>query len=102
MPSQAEAEQALKFLQDTGRKVEQIATQARMKAHMLKHVEGLLTIQSNAPVTVRKDHARAQERWMEAAEEDAQAHGQEQMLKERRDAAKIAISLYQSEQRDRK
>jgi hypothetical protein len=102
MPTNDEAEKALKFLQDTGRKVEEIATQARLKSHMLKHVEGLLVIQSNQPVTVRKESARAQKRWLEAAEEDAIAHGQEQMLKERRDAAKIAISLYQSETRDRK
>lgn len=102
MPTQDDAEKALKFLQDTGRQVEEIATQARLKAHMLKHVEGLLVIASNQPVSVRKEAARAQQRWLEAAEEDAIAHGQEQMLKERRDAAKIAISLFQSEMRDRK
>ena len=102
MPTEDDAEKALSFLRETGSKVEQIATQARLKAHMLKHVEGLLTIQSNQPVSVRKESARASARWLEAAEEDAIAHGQEQMLKERRDTAKITISLYQSELRDRK
>ena len=102
MPTEDEAEVALKFLQDTGKKVEEISKQARMKSHMLKHVEGYLVIQSNQAVTIKKESARAQPRWLEAAEEEAEAYAQEQALKERRDAAKICISLYQSELRDRK
>ena len=102
MPTLDDAEKALKFLQDTGKQVEDLARQARLKSHMLKHVEGYLIIQSNQPITVRKEAARAQQRWLEAAKEEAEAYAQEQAIKERRDAAKIAISLYQSETRDRR
>lgn len=102
MPTQAEAEKALEFLRNTAIEFDALVEQDEMKSHMLKHVEGLMVAGSNQPVTIRKETVRGSERWKEAAEEAAIAAGALAGLKERRDTAKITISLYQSELRDRK
>jgi len=101
MPTESEAEQALEMLRATAHDVYEVAKQARLKSHMLKHVEGYLVIASNQPVTIKKESARAQARWKEAAMEDAEAHAQEQALKERRDTSRITISLFQTMTKDR-
>jgi hypothetical protein len=98
------AEKALAFLTDTGEDVLPLARQERLKAHMLKHIEGLLVkgmSNQGIPATLQEKYARADDRWHEAAKEDAEAWGEWISLKERRDTARIAISLYQSQVKDR-
>lgn len=102
MPTQADAEKALDMLRESAHDIEKLVEQDELKSHMLKHVEGLMVAGSNQPVTIRKETVRGSERWREAAEEAAAAAGALAGLKERRDTAKITISLYQSELRDRK
>jgi hypothetical protein len=100
----AAAEQALAFLIETGEKVLPLARQERLKAHMLKYTEGLLVkgmSNQGIPATIQEKHARADDRWKEAADEDAEAYAEWISLKERRDTARIAISLYQSQVKDR-
>ena len=99
-----DAEQALGFLRETGKDVLPLATQARLKAHMLKHVEGLLVkgmSNQGVPATLQAQYARADERFLEIIQEEAAAYGEWVSIQERRDTAKIAINLYQSMVKDR-
>ena len=104
MIESSKAEAALEFLRKTDNDVGPLSRQARLKAHMLKHVEGLLVkamANEGVSVTLRKDYARADDRYLEALKEDAEAHGEWSSLLESRDAAKTAISLYQTSVKDR-
>lgn len=104
MIDESEAEKALDFLRESAAKVLPICQQAREKAHKLKWVEALLVKgQSNqgTPISVRKEHARADQRYIDAANEEAIAFAEWTSLQERRDAARITISLYQSQVKDR-
>lgn len=102
MPTQKAAEDALEMLRETAHDMEVMVAQKELKGHMLKHVEGHMIVASKEPVTIRKSCVQGTDRWREAAEEAAAAAGALEGLKERRDTAKITISLYQSELRDRK
>jgi len=99
-----DAEDAIEFLRKTGVDVQPLAKQARLKTHMLKYVEAL-TIKSMAnqgiSVSLQKDYARADDKWLEAAEEDAEAFSEWTALQERRDTARTTISLYQTMVKDR-
>jgi hypothetical protein len=99
-----DAEKALRWLLQTAEKVGPLAEQARLKAHMLKHIEGLLVKSQHnqgIPVTVAKEYARADDRYLEILKEEAAAYGEITGLNEMRDTKKIAISLYQSMVKDR-
>lgn len=99
-----EAEVALANLYKTQKYVRPITLQARLKAHMLKHVEALLVKSQHnqgIPVTLAKDYARAEERFVDASKEEAEAAAELASLNESRDTDKIAISLYQSMVKDR-
>lgn len=101
-PEQAEA--SLEYLRKTAADIGKLTTQAREKAAMVKHVEGLLVkAQHNGkiPVTVARDYARSSERYLEAITEDAIAAGELAKLEAERDAAKIRIMLYQTQVKDR-
>jgi hypothetical protein len=97
-------EKALTFLVETAPLLGQLVEQARMKESMVKHVEALL-IKSydngKLPITLRQPYARAEERYLEAAAEDAKAAGALAELRARRDAAETTISVYQSMVKDR-
>jgi hypothetical protein len=98
------AEDALTFLRESAKMVLPLAKQAKLKAHMLKHIEGLLVkgmANHDIPVTLREKYARAEDRYREAGEEEAEAHAEWMSLQERRDTARITISLYQSMIKDR-
>jgi undecaprenyl pyrophosphate synthase len=104
MIEQKEAEDALANLYKTQKYVRPITLQARLKAHMLKHIEGLLVKgQHNLgiPVTVATQYARAEDKYLEALQEEAEAAAELASLNESRDTDKIAISLYQSAVKDR-
>ena len=99
-----EAEKALAFLRESANQIGPLTRQAKLKAHMLKYVEALLVKgQENAgvPVTLREKYARADDRYLEALQEEAEAAAELIGLNERRDTAKITISLFQSMLRDR-
>jgi undecaprenyl pyrophosphate synthase len=98
------AEEALANLYKTQKFVRPITLQARLKAHMLKHVEGLLVKgqhNQGTPVTVAAQYARADDRYVDALKEEAEASAELASLNESRDTDKIAISLYQSMVKDR-
>ena len=98
------AEEALANLYKTQKYVRPITLQARLKAHMLKHIEGLLVKSQhnqNVPATVAKEYARAEDKFLEAIKEEAEAAAELASLNESRDTDKIAISLYQSMVKDR-
>jgi undecaprenyl pyrophosphate synthase len=99
-----EAEKALQNLYKTQKYVRHITLQARLKAHMLKHTEGLLVKSQHnqgIPVSVAREYARADDRYLEALKEEAEAAAELHSLNESRDTDKIAISLYQSMVKDR-
>ena len=99
-----EAEKALDFLRESARSVRDICLQARQRAHKVKYTEGLLVkgmANQNIPVTLREKHARADDRYIEAGNEEAEAWAEWISLQERRDTARITISLYQSQIKDR-
>jgi hypothetical protein len=101
-PTKAEAAQD--FLRESAKEVGPLTKQAKLKASMVKHVEGLLVkMQDNSkvPVSVRQAYARAEERYLEAIVEDAEAAGELAGIEARRDAAKSEISFYQSQVKDR-
>lgn len=98
------AERAADYLRDTAKSVGQFTRQAKEKAAMVKHVEGLLIKamdNGSLPVSLRQAYARAHDRYKEALLEDALAAGELAQLDAERDAAKIRISLYQTQCRDR-
>ena len=101
MPTLNQAEQAAEFLRETAPTYGDLVEQHELKTHMLKHVEGLLVADSNEPVTIRKETVRGGDRWKAAAQEAAAAAGELAKLRERRDAAKVIISLYQSSVKER-
>ena len=104
MPTLEQAEKALDFLRETSPKVAPFAKQARLKTHMLKYTEALLIKamdNSSTPVSVRKECARADDKYKEALEEDAEAYAEWISLQEQRETARNAISLYQTQTKDR-
>src|SRR3954471_13045815 len=104
MIDEKEADSALDFLRESAKMVLPIAKQARQKVHMVKYVEGLLVkamAVQGIPVTIREKHARADDRYIAAGNEEAEAWAEWTSLQERRDTARITISLYQSQVKDR-
>lgn len=104
MIDEDEAEKALDYLRRSAENVLPICKQAKLKAHMVKYMEGLLIkglANQNIPVTIRKETARADDRYIEAGNEEAEAYAEWISLQERRDTARITISLYQSQVKDR-
>lgn len=104
MIDEKEADAALEFLRKSAEMVLPIALQARQKAHKMKYVEALLVkgmANQDTPVTLREKHARADDRYNDAANEEAEAWAEWISLQERRDTAKTTISLYQSQVKDR-
>ena len=104
MISPDEAEKALTFLRETAKDVASLTEQARLKAHMLKYVEALNVKKMDngtLPATLREKYARAEDSYREAFQEEAAAAAELIGLNERRDTAKITISLYQSMVKDR-
>lgn len=99
-----DAETSLNYLRLTASDVGTLTQQARDKAMMLKHVEALL-IKSHhlagVPATVCQSYARAEDRWKEAAQEDAAAAGELAKLDSERDTAKTRIMLFQTMVKDR-
>ena len=101
MPTIDHAEKAAEFLRETAPTYGDLVEQHELKTHMLKHVEGMEVASSTEPVTIRREVVRGGNRWMEAAGEAAIAAGELAKLRERRDAAKVIISLYQSSVKER-
>ena len=98
------AERAADYLRDTAKAVGTLTKQAKEKAAMVKHVEGLLIKamdNGSLPVSLRQAYARAHDKYKEALLEDAIAAGELAQLDAERDAAKIRISLYQTQVKDR-
>jgi hypothetical protein len=92
------------WLLQTAEKVGPLAEQARLKAHMLKHVEGLLVKgqhNQGTPVTVATQYARADDRYLEIIKEEAAAYGEFTGLNEMRDTKKLGIGLFQTIVKDR-
>jgi len=99
-----DAEDALAFLRRTGKDVLPLATQARLKSHMLKHVEGLIVkgmANQGVPISIQKEYARADERFVQISQEEAEAYGEWMSIQESHDTARIAITLYMSMVKDR-
>lgn len=104
MINEEEAEKALEFLRESAKMVLPLATQMKQKAHASKYIEGILVkalANQGVPATVRKEYARADDRYVQAGNEEAEAWGEWVSLQERRDTARITISLYQSQVKDR-
>jgi len=100
-----DAEQGLDYLRNTSDMILKLEEQARLKSHMLKHIEGkmmLIGTYKDVPVSIRREMVRGSDKWMEIATEEAIAHAELASLREKRDEARIKISLYQSWTRDRR
>lgn len=104
MLDEKEADAALDFLRESAAMVLPIALQWKQKVHKLKYIEALLVkgmSNQDVPVTIREKHARADDRYNDAGNEEAEAWAEWISLQERRDTAKTTISLYQSQVKDR-
>src|SRR3990167_6556356 len=98
------AEEAVAFLRDTAKRIAELWEQSRKKENLLKHTDALLEKKYHGemvPGPLSRPHARADQKYQEAIDEDAIATAELKGLEARRDAAKITIGLYQSQVKDR-
>ncbi len=85
-------------------KVGPLTEQAKLKTHQVKWVEAIEVVkarEAGISISLAEQYARSQPRCIEARKEEAAAAGELIGLNERRDTAKITISLTQSLLRDR-
>jgi hypothetical protein len=104
MVDPTEAESALKWLEEHAREHARLYGNSLRKERAIDKMEALLIkglANQNVPVTVRKAYARADERYQEALDEATEAKIKLVEHEDLRDTAKLRISLYQSQVKDR-
>jgi len=98
------AEEACEFLRTSAKVLADLWKIAREAEASTENQEALLVKEYHAndyPATLCRSYARADERWLSMKMIEARAFATLKGLEARREAAKIAISLYQSEVKDR-
>lgn len=100
----AAAEKALKWLEDHAYAHANLYGDSLRKERAIEKMEALLVkglANQDIPVTIRKSHARADERYQTALDEATEAKIKLVEHEDLRDVAKLRISLYQSQVKDR-
>jgi len=100
----SEAERALAWLEKHAKQHAQLYGDSLRKERAIDKMEALLVKglhNQNIPVTIVKSHARADERYQGALDEATEAKIRLVEHEDLRDVAKLRISLYQSQVKDR-
>jgi len=100
----SKADEACEFLRVSAKTLADLWQIAREAENDSENTEAMLTKEyhlNETPATVCRAYARADARWVTKKTLEARAFAQLKGLEARREAAKIAISLYQSEVKDR-
>ncbi len=96
--SDMELEKCLDFLRDSADAVGKARGRLIRSGHMVKHIEALLTLNSDQKsVEARKCEAKTDQRWLDAVTEEAEAAGEFEKLKALREAAAAKIDAWRSE-----
>jgi len=98
------AEKASEFLRVSAKTLADLWQLTRDAEADTENTEALLVKEyhvNGVPATICRSYARADERWVTKKTLEARAFANLKGLEARREAAKIAISLYQSEVKDR-
>lgn len=104
MVDPSEAENALDWLEKNARKHAALYGDWYRKERAIERMESLLIkgmANHNVPATLRKSYARADDRYQGAQEEATEAKIRLVEHEDLRDVAKLRISLYQSQVKDR-
>lgn len=95
----AEVERALNWLRDSAGEIGEAKRRAVLAERMTQHIEALMAKASEAKsADARKVDARASDRWLAAAQEEAEAAGAMAKLYSLREAASAKIESWRSEQ----
>lgn len=100
----APAERALDWLEKNAVEHARLFGDSLRKERNIEKIEALLIKglhNQDLPVTLRKPHARADQRYQEALDEATEAKIKLVEHEDLRDVAKLRISLYQSQVKDR-
>lgn len=96
--SDDEVGDALRWLATNAKDIGEARAAMIRKERLLQHTEALLTMQSAAKSEyARKAEARASERWLEAANEEADAAGTFEQMKALREAAMARVEAWRTE-----
>jgi hypothetical protein len=99
-----DAEKALKWLESNAHAHANLYGDSLRKERAIEKMEALLVkglANQGVPVTVRKSYARADERYQTALDEATEAKIKLVEHEDLRDVARLRISLYQSQVKDR-
>lgn len=94
----AELDRAMTFLRDSAREIGNARRDAILSERKVKHVRALLMkMHSELPLTAQEREACADERYLVAITEEAEAAGKFETLKALREAASARLEAWRSE-----
>lgn len=97
--SDNDLDRAMSFLRDSARQLGEARRTAILSERRVKHVRALLMkMHSELPVTAQEREAHADERYLQAITEEAEAAGHFETLKALREAASAKIDCWRTEQ----
>jgi len=99
-----DAESALNWLENNAKRHAALYGESLRKERAIDKIEALLIkgmANQNVPATLRKPYARADDRYIHALDEATEAKIKLVEHEDLRDVAKLRISLYQSQVKDR-
>lgn len=92
-------DKALSWLRDNAKEIGEAKSRLIKAERMLSHTEALLIRMSNASsAEARKAEARTDQKWLDAALEEAEAAGAFEKMRALREAAALKIEAWRSEQ----
>ena len=96
---ESEIDKAVDFLRDNARAIGEAKGRLIKAQRMIDHIEAILLLKSDqSSDTKRKADARASDRWLAAANEEAMAAAEFEKLRSLREAAAMRIEVWRSEQ----
>ena len=96
---ESEIDKAVDFLRDNARAIGEAKGRLIKAQRMIDHIEAILLLKSDqSSDTKRKADARASDRWLAAANEEAMAAAEFEKLRSLREAAGMRIEVWRSEQ----
>ncbi len=96
--SDDEVGDALRWLASNAKEIGEARAQMVRKAHLVKHTEALLFLQSEEKtVDGKKASVKASKRWLSATEEEAVAAGEFEKMKALREAAALRVEAWRTE-----
>lgn len=99
MIPEAEVEKALMWLAEKAEDIANARAQAVYTADMIDHIEGVLMREKYAsePVTVRKNIARSDERFLQALKDKRDAAHAHALMQANRERATMTIEVYRTQ-----